>query len=957
MTSCEWQNMMNAAGFGARRLRVSGLLPLALVVFGAAFVSVSGTAHAGDQPLYRPLPDWVLPAKPADTANQPTQRVYDIQERYDHGEMWFYVDNAAKIDTPEALTKSGTVTAEWAPDHGDLIVHGVDILRGGKRIDVLAAGAKFTVLRREAQLESLALNGNLTATLEVEGLQVGDIIETRISITQRDPALQGHVGGVLPLYAAPMQIGYGRVRALWRDGHNLRWKNFLDGVTPSLTAQGGWHELSVSLPVAKQPDPAAQAPGRFAHPAMVEFSDFADWADVSRTMAPLYRLDASINAIKPGGDLDGEVAKIATATTDPRRRVALSLQLVQDKVRYFAISMNGGNLVPQTPEQTWAKRYGDCKAKTLLMLAILHKLGIDAEPALANLENGDLVHERLPSVGAFNHIFVLAHMGGKTLWLDGTGLGTREADLDDVPPYRWVLPLRATGAELLQSPARPPARANSDVFYETDMRGGIGFITPGHIHVIARGAGAGQLNAQLANLDKEAKADVLRKTLINQKVRRVVLQPQFAYDPATGIATIDADCLTWPQWKRADNRYSFNPGIFEASQYPERSRSIWQVIPVTMGTPSRVFYDLKYRLPEHGEGIAMEGSPELQLTQAGLGSTSLHAGLRDGIWHYTGTDLKDGGEFPASAIPAMRRQDAEMVAKAPKLRSIAGYPAPWQGVEQAKLEHLYDRAIALFGQYIAEKPEDADRYWLRAGFYASIFERQKAIDDLGKTLALKADKAVYDQRASLYEALGNIPAALADVQAEVDLDPSNLGAMSWLTRLMARTGGKDAALERIDAALANGGDKEPFYLEMKAHVLAHSGDTKGAIAEIDAAIEKRSGNAGLLKDRCWLKGLLNTDLDNALADCTRAIQLSEAIAAPTLHGRALVQLRLRHLPEAAADLKAAIDIRPNDANDHFLLALVEREAGQAEAAKRDIAAARLLMPAVQDFYAPFGLRW
>ena len=350
---------------------------------GLIALAHAGPAQAADKPLYQAIPAWV-DAAPMDAAvstdtTKPQQRIYDSQIRVDHGQVWSYFDNAVRIDNPEMLARVGTVSATWSPDHGDLIVHSITILRGTQRIDALASGARFQVLRREAQLESLQLNGLLTATLLVEGLRVGDVLDVRMSVTLLDPALVGHGNAAARLVALPQGLGFGRARLLWRDDDKANLKTYLEGVTPEQTQKNGWHEALVRLPVVKQPDKAPQAPGRFTVPPLIELSDFADWADVSHTMEPLYRPDAPSAAIKPGGDLDQEVAKIAAASTDPRRRVAMVLQLVQDKVRYFAVSMEGGNLIPQTPEQTWTLRYGDCKAKTLLILAILNKLGIEAD--------------------------------------------------------------------------------------------------------------------------------------------------------------------------------------------------------------------------------------------------------------------------------------------------------------------------------------------------------------------------------------------------------------------------------------------------------------------------------------------------------------------------------------------------------------------------------------------------
>src|SRR5207245_7674926 len=45
-----------------------------------------------------------------------------------------------------------------------------------------------------------------------------------------------------------------------------------------------------------------------------------------------------------------------------------------------------GGLVPASAETTWSRRFGDCKAKTALLLAILHEFGIEAEPVARSEE-------------------------------------------------------------------------------------------------------------------------------------------------------------------------------------------------------------------------------------------------------------------------------------------------------------------------------------------------------------------------------------------------------------------------------------------------------------------------------------------------------------------------------------------------------------------------------------------
>jgi len=75
-------------------------------------------------------------------------------------------------------------------------------------------------------------------------------------------------------------------------------------------------------------------------------------------------------------------------------------------VRYVLLAIDDGGYVPAPADTTWSRRFGDCKGKTVLLLALLRELGIDARPALVSVQGGDGLNERLPMVGAFDHVFV-----------------------------------------------------------------------------------------------------------------------------------------------------------------------------------------------------------------------------------------------------------------------------------------------------------------------------------------------------------------------------------------------------------------------------------------------------------------------------------------------------------------------------------------------------------------------
>lgn len=55
-----------------------------------------------------------------------------------------------------------------------------------------------------------------------------------------------------------------------------------------------------------------------------------------------------------------------------------ALDLVQQQVRYVYVGLGGGTYLPASADETWNRRYGDCKGKTALLLALLGELGIAA---------------------------------------------------------------------------------------------------------------------------------------------------------------------------------------------------------------------------------------------------------------------------------------------------------------------------------------------------------------------------------------------------------------------------------------------------------------------------------------------------------------------------------------------------------------------------------------------------
>ncbi len=263
---------------------------------------------AADKPLIGPPPSWVKVADvPADTAppdrNAVRVLLSDQQSRLLPNGGEFYNETMVRIQTPQGLTALGTLTFPWKPDTSTLTVHRLRIIRDGKVIDLLGKGDGLTVLRRENRLEYATLDGVLTAVIQPEGLQVGDILDEAATIRSVDPTLRGNSEQVLAI-GSQARAAHVRMHAEWDAALPIHWRQ--DDGLPRITARraAGKTMIDLALDNVDPIIPPNQAPPRFALARYLQLTTLHDWSDLSGLFAPLYAKAAALKPDSPaqGGD-------------------------------------------------------------------------------------------------------------------------------------------------------------------------------------------------------------------------------------------------------------------------------------------------------------------------------------------------------------------------------------------------------------------------------------------------------------------------------------------------------------------------------------------------------------------------------------------------------------------------------------------------------------------------------
>lgn len=476
-----------------------------------AAVLTHAPVHAEDNQIQRgPVPEWVVPSDlmpvPDDVGGMLFVRRQDAVIHLDEQGQSQYLGYRVRIVHPNAL-QIGNVSTTWNPASGAPVVHQVKVHRGNDSIDVLEK-TSFEILRREDQLEAAKLDGVLTAVLRVPDLRVGDELEVGLTTRSSDPTLGRNDSGILFLAPNPAPGRY-RLGLSWDGGLKPAVR-----ITPDMAAIGVSRDNGIDFRFDNPGilTPPKDAPARYQWQRIVEFTDFADWAAISRHFAPLF---AKAAMIAGGSPLDAEAQRIAAAHAKPLDRANAALKLVQQDVRYIYVGLGNGNLTPATAEETWQRRYGDCKGKTALLLGLLAKLGIESEAVLVNGSGADDgLDERLPNPGMFDHVLVRARIGGTSYWLDGTLPPVAPPAITPVAPYRWVLPVTAKGSPLQKLEWHLAGKPNEITLYEIDARAG--FDRPALVTntTIVRGIAGLQQQVELSALTPDQLREGMRQQLV-----------------------------------------------------------------------------------------------------------------------------------------------------------------------------------------------------------------------------------------------------------------------------------------------------------------------------------------------------------------------------------------------------------------------------------------------------------
>lgn len=365
---------------------------------------------------------------------------YQIRQRPDGIEAFDHY--AYRIVDRTGLERGAAINFEFDPATSQVTMNWLNIIRDGVVIERLPE-ASFDVFRREKDAEKGLFDGWLTAYVNVDDVRVGDIIDYG-KTTIRTPIVGADLFFHSVAVAWGEPIALIRERVIWPANQPLNIRQVRTDIQPDIKTEGAsktytWQSINPAPVKAEE-----NLPADFLTYPTIQISSTNKWQDVVDAMLPYYRLDQELPAA-----FASKLDDIATRYARPEDRMIEAMRLVQDTIRYVSLSMGRGSYIPRSPATVIASGFGDCKDKALLLASSLRRLGVQADPALTDLDDGLALGDMLPTIRAFDHVIVKASIGSQAYWIDATNYlqGGRAENL--VPPdYGFALPIVAGSARM-----------------------------------------------------------------------------------------------------------------------------------------------------------------------------------------------------------------------------------------------------------------------------------------------------------------------------------------------------------------------------------------------------------------------------------------------------------------------------------------------------------------------------
>ena len=421
------------------------LLIMASSAFGADAVVPWAAPHFSMAPdaLHKAASESV-PADGTDVTvlDEEESHVYDASGRSVYSEYLVY-----KVLTQKGADEWDNISVDWEPWHdeqpkirarvitSDYAVHDLDLKT--------VADAPAQDEDSNVYSDRRVMRGPLPA------IAPGSVVEQEIVVRESAPFF---VAGIAGRYFSGRSVPVRHERLTLEAPTSLPLHyelQLLPDLEPKRTEANGQIKLIFERgPVEPQETSDSNLPNDVPAFPAVSFSTGTSWQQVAAEYEKI------VEAHLDGVDLKPVVEKLTQGKRSRNEKAQAVLEYLDKQIRYTGVEFGDAAIVPHSPAETLARRYGDCKDKSTLLVAMLRAAGIPAYVALLNVGDRLDVPSDLPGMGLFDHAVVYVP-GDADLWIDATDEYASLGQLPILDQSRLALIVRAQSTALVRIPEAP----------------------------------------------------------------------------------------------------------------------------------------------------------------------------------------------------------------------------------------------------------------------------------------------------------------------------------------------------------------------------------------------------------------------------------------------------------------------------------------------------------------------
>ncbi|HLN52332.1 MAG TPA: DUF3857 domain-containing protein [Lentimicrobium sp.] len=320
------------------------------------------------------------------------------------------------------------------------------------------------------------------------------------------------------------------------------------------------------------------------------WKSFGDW---------IYMLGQDVDNVLPESE-QKELDKIIAGKTDKKEIARALYHYLQDRTRYVNVTIGVGGFRPYPAGYVSLNKYGDCKALTNYMKALLKYAGIESYYSI--IYAGDIPQtfiEDLPH-NQFNHVILAVPLEKDTIWLENTNKNIPFDYLGTFTQNRTALLIDLGKSKLIKT----PSLKKNEVCEVQNLKYTISGDKSAEIEYSGsfRGSMFLLMNSLLSDVNEEDKDRIIRKIVKFDNAEITDWKLNKAHRDSAGI-NLSVKLRNSIFLKALGNDYYFNAN---SADVPEFTNPANRKLPVIIPYPVVGIDTLNFILPD---GLVLKSLP------------------------------------------------------------------------------------------------------------------------------------------------------------------------------------------------------------------------------------------------------------------------------------------------------------------------------------------------------------